>query len=184
MKTHPWRARLGIPMCLTVLGLPACAGAPLADYRPACQAPRPAPTTSPDDNARIATARASYEAFISHTNAPRIAANKRVADAQNRGDDAAAQAAIADTLARSHPISALLEGLDLPANLQPDVLTYERTDEARRVADGAYVHARGATAIEAAVRQQNIARRREQNAINQFRADLGMAPQPCPYPGP
>jgi len=114
----------------------------------------------------------------------RVAINKRMADADRKGDLKGVRAAVTDSLNGPHPIFDWLHTVDVPDRLKGDLSAYLSSDEGVRSADQAYARAQTDQQLSDAQHGRNVALRIAENATNQFRVDLGMTPFPCPYSGP
>lgn len=172
--------------CWLVAGLTlvGCSPTSTAETLPACQSPHPAPTIDPAAQSQVASVRTKYQALVDERDPARVAANQRLADAARRGDNKALQAAIADALARPHPIHDFLLSVDLPSALRSDVDAYIGADNKVRAADEAIVRANDDKTLDDAFHKRNVALRVNENAVNQFRVDVGTAALDCPYTGP
>ena len=107
-----------------------------------------------------------------------------MADADKKGDLKGVRAAVTDSLNGPHPIFDWLHTVDVPDPLKGDLSAYLSADEVVRTADQAYARAQTDRQLADAQHARNAALRIGENATNQFRVDLSMAPFSCPYSGP
>jgi hypothetical protein len=179
-----WVAAMGVSLALVGCG----ARAPEAGPRPiepgdlpACTAAQPAPVLTAPEQAQVQALRSTYAAIIAQGAQANADANKTTNDALARGDAKTAQSAVQKRLAGPTQTMDFLSAATFPGSIRTDASVLLKALQDQRVRDQAFVDARTDSAVRTSNHQRVVHIIVLENALNQFRTDLGLSPLPCPF---
>lgn len=181
---------VGLRRCLTagvVIALCSCSivGGQAAPIEPGplppCESPHPIASLDPTGAAELPSIRQKFESIGSATAQTNQEANTTIREALLRGDAKTAQRAVESRLSGPTPTMDFLRTTAFPAAIRADAAALLRIMEDQRVADQQFVDAQTDPAIRDANRRRTFNIIVFQNAANQFRSDIGLAPLECPY---